>query len=463
MSRTHIIWQRCLLAAAISQIAFPQGIREVFAEPRTAWLSRQSRTQQEDNADDGAEKPATLDEAYLLISEGQTDDALAVLDDLLLREPGNPWGLYFKGLALMSSGRPRAALETMDSALDAAVEVQAEPELLSSIRIARAAARRELFSFNLRAGFFHDTNVSFLDDAAAQPGLIAGDEDGYFGLGADFRVALFHLPRTRAWLDFRTGQSWHYDIDSFDYQNYGGSLSIRHNVTDALAIEAGYDYDVDLLGRKMFGSFQRGRLRLDFTPAFPDGPVVPARTSAFYHLESNDFQFETADVFDQDATVHLAGIEQVLRLRPVVESPFFVDLMLGYRYSYHDTDGTEFQRRRHRFQTGLSMPVLNPMGEGEYWLIPSLPMNVELGLDWLLDRYTEDSMIDRDNVRRRDHVLQYRFALSQVLIDDPVDGRLTLRFLFQYFDADSNVITEDRRQPFDYQKGLYGLQLHWSW
>ncbi|MGB0716707.1 MAG: tetratricopeptide repeat protein [Phycisphaerae bacterium] len=418
----------------------------------------------------GSSIPANaLDDAYLQISQDKPRVALRMLDAILAREPENPWAWYFRGLALVQLDQPHDALNAFEEARLYAGRLHAdgaEPDqdLMEAISGAAATARRSLFSFNLRSGFFYDTNVSFVDEAAAQPGLIAGDEDAYFGLSADSRIALYHARDTRVWLDLRTAQSWHFEIDSFDYQSYGGSLSIRHAISDYVAVEAGYDYDADLLGRDMFGSFQRGRLRVDAMLPFENEVVVPRRTSLFYHLESNDFLFPTTDeAFDQDALGHVVGIEQVVRVSPVVDSPAYIDLILGYQFSHYDTDGTEFQRRQHRFHTGLAAPILNPLGEGEYLLIPELPMRLEMGMDWMIDDYTEASLIDRDGGERRDRILRYRVALSQVLVDDPVYGQLTFRFLFQFLDADSNVITEDRRQPFDYDKALYGLQLHWSW
>ncbi|MHC5109776.1 MAG: tetratricopeptide repeat protein [Planctomycetota bacterium] len=407
---------------------------------------------------------ALIDEAFRHLQEGRAERALQVLDQLEAIEPLNPWLWYLRGMSEQQRFHFQSALAHFDRALEELERSGVEDDALeSAIRNHHVETRRRLFSFDWQFGLAYDTNVSFLEDAAAQPGLIAGEDDGKFMNSMSLRVSLWESPTDHLWLEARTAQSWHFAVSEFDYQNYGGTLHYSRLLTEQLKLSLAYEYDYEMLDRDSFGSFQAGTAALSWRYDPWVTWITPLESVLFYRLESQDFHFPTEQVFDQDALSQQFGVSHSIRIQPFDEKAYHVDLRGSYRFGHFDTDGTEFDRREHTFGFGLSAPLRHPGKPEAYLLSPTLPLLLHFDVQWESDDFLRSSVVDRDGRRRYDHVMQYDVVLSQTLFDDPRMGRMIAHFVFSYTDTNSNVIADDRTRPYAYDKAVYGLQFHWAW
>ena len=417
------------------------------------------------SADEGAEAVRdALDRAAVLLSSGKADAALDALEAVERREPGNPWLWFYRGHARLQLDEPYLAMEDLDRAAEI-LHGLGNPERELSRRIAevRATARRQVFSLSLTTGLAFDTNVTFLGGGASTLGLIAGEEDGKFAstFGAEFSPVADSQQKLT--FGVRTGHAWHFSIESFNYQDYGGFVRYARRLTDSLSLSVRYDYDFTYLGNEPFLSNHALRTALSYEWSDSDARFRPTVTEVYYLFEHRDFRFDVTPRFDQDGFVHGVGVEQRFELQPLADSLWTWDLRSGYEFARVATDGTEFDRRTHAFFLGLSMPMLNPMKPYEYLLLPEKPLTFHFDVGWLIADHLNESLDDRDHDRRSDLVTTYGFGLSQVLMDDPEYGEMVLHAIIHWTDSESNVETSQRISPFTYDKVVYGIQLAWSW
>ena len=109
------------------------------------------------------------------------------------------------------------------------------------------------------------------------------------------------------------------------------------------------------------------------------------------------------------------------------------------------------------------MPLVNPKSPEQFLILPDRELRFRFDARWQIADYQNRSAFDRRRNVRDDMITDYGFTLSQTLLDDPDDGRVILRGLIRWTDAESNVVLSDRSSPFTYDKFVYGIQLEWSW
>jgi hypothetical protein len=402
-------------------------------------------------------------------------------------EPGNPWLWYLRGSAHRAIGDPYQAMACYDRAAEALASAGGDEALAARIRRDRAAARREVFGVSLRLGAAYDSNVTFLGDVGSAFDVISGREDGRvsFGFSADF-APIANETHILA-IGVRTDQSWHYLVDEFDFQDYGGYLRYARRLAPRWEAELRYDYDFALLGRDEFLS------RHALTPSLTyDWPAPGAATSdqgggryetsdrgggrylsakpiwlddtrVYFRVAWQDFRIDTDRPFDRDGTTRGVGIEQRLSLRPFRNSPWTMKWHAGYYFETMHTDGPQFDRRTHGVYAGVSAPLMNPLSPGAYLILPDKELELALDVAWQRDDYRGRTLVDRDESRRRNTGLSAGATLSQLLMSDPDRGEVVLRLFVNWSDVNSNVATREDATPFSYDKTVAGIQLQWSW
>jgi len=390
--------------------------------------------------------------------------ALGCLTIVERGEPHNPWLAYLRGQAYLLLGRPAAALAQLDRAQtllsSAAMD---DPELARAIASLRTLAQRRRLHIDLRSGVAYDTNVTFLDDAAASPGLIAGEQDARYGHRFSIDYAAYDDGSSYFTFGGGAAQSIHFHVEDFDFTNYEGHLSFGHRFSNHLEAELRLGYDFSRLGGDDFSAMSRVGAQLSYYWDQAPSPIAPQATHLFYQVERRDFLFATTPEFDRDGLAHFVGLEQTFQIRPAHGIDWNWNLRLAYRFGHIATDGSEFDRQEHRFGLGVTIPLIHPTKPGAYLIFPDKPLQLSLDAEWQMDRYRHASLTDADSDRRRDLISSYSLVLSQTLIDDPKGGKLVLHGIVNYSDAASNVKLEDRTSPFSYEKAVYGLQLQWSW
>ncbi len=406
-----------------------------------------------------------LDRAGELLQAAKPREALAALRPARELEPDNPWLWFYHGLASARLGNYYDALESYDRALDRLAELgDPDPDLRALLRRNRRRARREVLRFEARIGFAYDTNVSYLGDAGNQADIVAGESDGKFSSGVEAWYAPIATSENHLSFGARLGHAWHFDIDEFDYQDYGGSVRYARRIADEVELALRYDYDFELLGNQSFLSQHLLTPSVSYLWSGGSPLFRPERTSLYYQFAAQDFRYEVESEFDRDGVVHALGLEQRFSFRLVPQAPKPGELTLGYRLASNSTRGSEFDQTRNDFYVGVAVPVLNPLEPSRYLLLPDRELLFRFGASWELADYWQKSVQDRRFQHRDDYIKTFGFSLSQTLLDDPDAGEITLHGIIHWTDARSNVVLpETFAQPYTYDKVLYGLQLEWAW
>jgi hypothetical protein len=403
-----------------------------------------------------------LDTASLQLRNRQPHDARETLKTAEQSEPENPWIRHFQGLASLQLHDPHRAVREFDlAARDLSIEDPLEKLLLEEVAVARQAARREIIAATATMGLAYDTNVSFLGDSGTLD-LVANQPDGLFQ--SSFMID--YAPVSNGFHTFAVGtrlaHSWHFDIDSFDVQSYGGYLRYTRRFNPLWSATIRYDYDFTLLGRDPFLSNHALTPSLRYDWPINDRSLSLQTTEVYYRLQHQDYLYETDPDFDRDGLAHAFGIQQGLAWTPNSEFPWTCDLTAGYVIEGFNNEGREFDRLEHNFLISLDAPLLNPREPGKYLLIPDGELRFRFSAQWQIADYKNPSLNDRDRDERADLISSYGFALSQRLRSDPKRGDLTLHAVVLWTDADSNITLRNGSTPFSYQKVVYGLQLSWS-
>lgn len=429
-----------------------------------------------------AEKPAeeapgstqvreALDAAAEAIAGRQPNEAINGLRKVRAAEPQNPWMLTLTGAALVQLGRPHGAIEQLRLADEILRNGPSpDPDLERLIARYEREARRELLNISYRVGLAYDTNVSFANDAVPGLDIVSGRADGVFG--SDFRLdyALLASQTDSIVAGARLGHTWNFSVEQFDVQDYGGYVRYGRRIGDSWLAEMQYDYDLILLDRDSFVSAHRLMPSMMYQWQSEPGRLRPDRTRVYAQIEFDDFRYETDPVFDRDSTVWGIGVDQELLFQPLSQLDWTWRIGLAYRFSCISTDGREFDQMAHDMGAAATIPLINPNQPGQYLLLPDKELLLRLGCTWRIEDYRNASLIDASGDARTDLITTYTVGLSQVLIDDPKLGTMTLHGLIQWTQSESNVTSAQQNrgrttyfQPFTYDKEVYGIQLEWAW
>ena len=405
-----------------------------------------------------------LESAARSLARSEPRAALDALAPVTRAEPDNPWMWFYTGSAHLALREPYPAMESFDRALDVLASLgDPDPALAETIRRHRRTARRQVFHIAARTGVAYDSNVTFLGGGVSGPGLIANQGDGLIASAFQLDFAPIADADQTLTVGARLGHSRQYSVESFNFQAYGGYVRYTRSLDSNVEAAIEYDYDASYLGNESFLSVHGLSPSLSYRWPRSAGRFAPDRTSAFYRIEARDFLFATTPSFDRDGFANTVGIEQAFRFRPLAESAWTWNLRVGYQFQSVATQGREFDRLTQRFHAELDVPIVDPRDPNRYLILPDKALRCRLAADWQHDDYRNESLIDRDGDERADWIRTLSLIVSQTLIDDPHQGELTLHAFIRWTDADSNVTTRDRADPFTYDKIVSGLQLEWAW
>jgi len=138
----------------------------------------------------------------------------------------------------------------------------------------------------------------------------------------------------------------------------------------------------------------------------------------------------------------------------------YLELALGAEYSWDATKGEEFDLRAYALSMGARVPL--PWG----WSFDAQAI-------WEWEHYLNGSLVDFHRRGRRDFIQDYELALSRTFVlkegqpehrySPDVDRVLmTLRAFARWTLDDSNVVDRLRQTTFEYDRGVYGMTLSFS-
>lgn len=407
---------------------------------------------------------ALFQKAVQELREGRPDEALSTLQPLgeIEQERENPFLWYLRGAAHHQRNEPHEAMDAFDRALDSLARL-GEPDsaLARQIRIDRLAARRKVFVASLQVGTAFDSNVTFRGGDVVDE-FITGREDVVFGTSvfADFAP----LARRDEELHIGVGlhHNWHASIGEFNDQEYDLSFRYTRHLDRHWDFHIQYSHDFLLFDNQSFLSNHALSPGISYRWPQSGSKFRPTETVLDYRIEYRDFLFPTEPDFDRDGRAGSFGVTQSFSwncLTPkspegLVPSPWNWDLLIGYRLTSNETQGSEYDRLSNRFLFAARVPLRNP-------LLPDKELAFRFGASWDVDDYQDKSLVDRRRRHRDDLITTLSAVLSQTLLSSATDGELILHGIFQWTDADSDVIARDGSAPYTYDKIIAGLQLEW--
>jgi hypothetical protein len=342
----------------------------------------------------------------------------------------------YRGLIYIQQRKRDAAEKALSRCgeLDPEIARQAK-ELLERVQRGELGGRRP-WDLSLQLGWDWDSNVVLRGRRIRGLRGDDDDEDWRFGLSSAFT---YRFVDTDEWVVGAGGsifESWHTDIDRFNVQTYGLNVYAGYSPSGAPWLSFGlrYDWDHSLLDNDTF------LVRHRITPQVDVREADWTKTTLFYQLDARDYGYYVRDErLDRDGHIHAFGVIQDFELFELFERA--VTTSLSYRYEDVSTDGREFDGDNHIFAFGLGVPLPEDF-------------SFDFASEWEAQHYDHRALFDADRSRRRDLIHTLLFALTKRF-----NEHLSARFQVEITKDDSNVIDRRGREPFSYDRVIYGLSV----
>lgn len=358
---------------------------------------------------------------------------------------------------------------------------------ITEARTATPVTREPLNDIRLtfHMGAHRDTNVVLLGERTDLPRDISDPEDFGFRTGMIIDYTRDLDDRWTLGFQGRVSSLWHADIDTFDEQQYGGSLALQYALIQQredgfgpVHLRLQYDYNYTLLGRDGFLSSNvitpnieiywnerqawsrlwfAYEIRNYFEPLFDkrfnrDGDYLAIGASHGWNAVDMTAVYNDAGVeawghandqsFEQDRE---DGLKRFLK-------PY-----VALQYAWDQTDGQEFDRKAVRFDVGAVVPL--PYG---------IDLEADMGFEW--EDYDGGSLVDYHRRGRRDMIQRYGLAVARTFVLQPgvrvnryrpeMDRVLmTLRAFANWTHDDSNVQDRLGQSIYEYDRVVYGLSV----
>jgi len=104
-----------------------------------------------------------------------------------------------------------------------------DPELAEKARLYRYRARRQVFRITLQPGLAYDSNVTYTGTGGTGLGQISGRGDGCSVSDVRIDYAPVATEREALTVGARLADTWHFSVESFDLQDYGGYVRYARN------------------------------------------------------------------------------------------------------------------------------------------------------------------------------------------------------------------------------------------
>ncbi len=409
--------------------------------------------------------------------ENDTDKRSAILDEAERR--------------LVQASKLIAQVEAAQAAGSSSIIpdlVWRQRKVIAELREARGVAQpRNDLSLSLYFGTRYDTNVVLLGERTDLPRDISRERDFGFTAGASLDYTWDITGQVTLGLQARTSQLWNVDVHEFDQQTYGGSVALQYEVmgeADKLGpiyLALQYDGDYTLLGRS--GFLESHAITPNLRVYWADWR---ARTDLFFAYQIRDYFEPLYDRrFNRDGTYLTLGVSQRVKLKEMTavyddlgweswglpgdkslaqDDPDYPDRYMtpyvALTHSWDATAGDEFDCKSVALLLGIEMPL--PWG---------LEFDASAMFEW--EDYPQGSLVDYHRRGRRDFVQQYDLALTRtfVLREGELANRytpafdrvlMTVRAHATWTHDDSNVVDRFDQAIFEYDRGIYGVSVVFS-
>lgn len=346
------------------------------------------------------------------------------------------------------------ARQCFDRALHALAERgDPDPELAARLRRARRDVNPGATHLSLQMGAAYDSNVTFRGLGTGTD-LISGDSNGVFAT----RLQVEHVPvlsdEEAVNIGARLSHAWYFSLAEFDFQDYGVYARYARRIDEAWAFDVQYDYDFALLDNDRFLSLHAVSPRLTRRWQESTSRLRFVQSRIDYRIESQNFLVDTTSDLDRDGFANSVGFLHHVRAQPFEEVDWTWEIQFGQRWESVATEGREFDRIVGHYYVGVQFPLPSP-------ILPQRDLTFQFLTHWQIADYRNKSRFDAARRHRRDVIGTLGVVLSQVLVADAERGDVILHALFNWTDADSNVVSWDRSEPFTYDKIVAGVQLEW--
>jgi tetratricopeptide (TPR) repeat protein len=396
----------------------------------------------------GAPSEVELDIGVAQLAAGDIALAEATLAKYVGDHPDDPYGHYFRGVALFRLRRDREALSEFERAASDATLApyagfyrglaaydQRDPSYRQymdryqwegdQIGPASDLARRlspplarptdmsvapdRNWNFSLLTGYEYDSNVAQAPSISGLGSSSAeADSRWVLALFGDYRV--IQNDDCVVGLIASTYSGWQFSADEFDVQDYMGGAYANVGL-GCFILGTRYEFHETLLDDEQFATTHR------LTPnvTYREGEL--GHVTAFYEFEASDIE-GLALVPEQlrSGLLHAVGVTQAFYL-------FEGDgrLYLGYRFERALTDGSDFDRYTNMITGRIEVPLTN-----------QLVADAEFRQFW--DDYDNPNTLDFFDRPRTDRRVEARVGLQKFFTP-----HLSMRLDYSYTINDSNV------------------------
>jgi len=417
----------------------------------------------------GAPTEVALDLGIAQLAAGNPAEAEATLSAFVAKQPDDPYGRYFLGVAQFRQKRYDDALQNLEAAsrqaslapfLDfyrglAAYE-QGDSQfsaMLDRFRAGSQGASADLASrlvttgirpggrpgqygpggsgfgtqqqgeganaqadrrWNLAVltGNEYDSNVSLAPSiitGGLGSGLNRGDSRWVVAAFGEYR--LVQRDELVVGLIGSTYNSFQYHLPEFDFQDYMGGGYFNAALRENLIVGARYEFHESLLGRQQFTTDHR----LTPNASWLQGDF--GHLTAYYEFESLDVTgFALVPAQIRTGNINSVGVTQAIYLFDG-GGRFY----LGYRYDHADTIGSDFDRNTSQISARIEAPLgWKTVGFAE--------------ARQFFDDYTNPNSLDFFGRPRSDQRIEVRVGAQKVL-----SQHVSLRAEYIYANNDSNV------------------------
>lgn len=376
----------------------------------------------------------------LRLSKGDLEGALASFKRARIKGEAEslPAG-YFEGLTYL---RMRQLVRARQTFREASLGADGDATITSAARqLDEILGRHERAARRLQAqlslAYEYDTNVIQLGTDIVTAAGISDEADSRLMLRPRASYQFVKTRKFSGGLEAYGYFTWHDDLQAFNIASYSGGPFANYLVADNFWASARYAYNHLEFGHELL--LGQHIVTPQLTLVQPDFGY----TSAFYQYQGRkSYNDPVNPAFDLEGDVHVFGIVQGLELPEIFSDAGSPNLELSYRYSRHDTEGTEFEGDIHT------------AGATVYSPLPFWKLRGDVGVSVSFEQGDNPSVLDASDDAREEFEWSVTAGLTHQL-----STSTALRVDYTYTNHDANVTTAAGQSPYDYDRHLVGVRL----
>jgi hypothetical protein len=374
--------------------------------------------------------------AIVLDRLGRTDEAMALYDQLLAKDPNHVPTRFFRAQTYNRKGEKQQAIDEFNwivqNSPSKEYRVWSEEQLRQlGVRAARPVERKRFYLFG-NTGWEYDSNVILKSN---DPGVGFGADKNASRLNLNLGIGYRAIQRRKLRLDliYTARQSLNDDgLDEFNFtgQELAVDLKRRVNWRDLdITFGSRYELNAGFLNGKTFSIDNQLRLSSDirFSPR--------VRTYLYNQFTVSDFGPDGSNPpqTSRDGFGYDLGVTQYL-----YSSDYRSYVFLTEELNLDNTRGANFDKRGTTTRIGLRTPMP---------FLPKTDFDTSAGFRW--GSYPKfESLSSLDRAQRYDNNWDYYVALTH-----RITPRLSTRIFYRLINANN------RNDFFQYDRHLTGIQL----